>query len=112
MKQNCSSSEKYLSQYILTGWKRIHNCEETPYITRMQRPFDISHTRTVLSIDEDAMYWLLDEKSKSENKLEFQKDDEVKNKTILLSPEKLVIWVPCLNRLNYGFCVLFVPEKG
>lgn len=33
----------------------------------MQRPFDNSHTLTVLSNDEDAMYWLLDVKSKSES---------------------------------------------
>lgn len=44
----------------------MHDCEETPYITRMQSPFDISHILTVLSIDDDAMYWLFDEKSKSE----------------------------------------------
>lgn len=50
----------------------MHICEETPYITRIQRPLDISHTRTVLSIDDDAMYWLLDEKSKSENDQEVQ----------------------------------------
>lgn len=54
--------------FILTGWKRIHNCEETPYITRMQIPFAISHTLTVLSNEDDAMYWLFDVKSKSENK--------------------------------------------
>ena len=54
--------------FILTGWKRIHNCEETPYITRMQIPFPISHTLTVLSNEDDAMYWLFDVKSKSENK--------------------------------------------
>lgn len=56
-----------MSNFILTGWKRIHNCEETPYITRMQRPCDNFHTLTVLSMDEDAIYWLLDEKSKSES---------------------------------------------
>lgn len=59
----------------------------------MQRPFDISHTRTVLSIDEDAMYWLLEEKSKSENKLEFQKHDAVKTKQYFFPLEKLVICI-------------------
>lgn len=44
----------------------MHNCEDTPYITRMQMPLDISQTLTVLSADDDAMYWLFDEKSKSE----------------------------------------------
>lgn len=43
----------------------MDNWEETPYITRMQCPLDISQTRTVLSIEDEAMYWLLDEKSKS-----------------------------------------------
>lgn len=59
----------------------------------MQRPFNISHTRTVLSIDEDAMYWLLEEKSKSENKLEFQKHDVVKTKQYFFPLEKLVICI-------------------
>jgi hypothetical protein len=36
--------------------KRRHNCEETPYITRMQIPFDNSHALPVLSMDADAMY--------------------------------------------------------
>ena len=39
-----------------TGWKRMHNWEEIPYITRMQWPLDISQTRTVLSIEDEAMY--------------------------------------------------------
>jgi hypothetical protein len=41
---------------VLTGWNRMQSCEETPYITRMQRPFEISHTLTVLSIEDDAIY--------------------------------------------------------
>lgn len=46
----------------------MHNWEETPYITRMQIPLVISHTLTVLSNEDEAIYWLFDEKSKSENK--------------------------------------------
>lgn len=38
----------------------------------MQTPLDNSHTRIVLSSDEDAMYWLFDEKSKSESIIEKQ----------------------------------------
>lgn len=34
----------------------MHNCEDTPYITRMHMPLDISQTLTVLSADDDAMY--------------------------------------------------------
>lgn len=34
----------------------MHNCGETPYIIRMQWPFDTSQTRTVLSIEDEAMY--------------------------------------------------------
>lgn len=49
----------------LTGWNRMQSCEETPYITLMQSPLEISHTLTVLSIEDDAMYWLFVEKSKS-----------------------------------------------
>lgn len=51
----------------------MHNCDDTPYITLMQIPLDISHTLTVLSIEDDAMYWLLEEKSKSEMNKEYQK---------------------------------------
>lgn len=51
----------------------MHSCEETPYITRIQWPFDTSQTLTVLSIDDEAMYWLLDEKSKSVNKLALER---------------------------------------
>lgn len=43
----------------------MHSCDDTPYITLMQIPLDISQTLTVLSIEDDAMYWLLEEKSKS-----------------------------------------------
>lgn len=33
----------------------------------MQIPLAISHTLTDLSSEDDAMYWLFEEKSKSEN---------------------------------------------
>jgi hypothetical protein len=41
---------------LLTGWKRIQYCGEIPYITLIQTPLDNSHTRIVLSSDDDAMY--------------------------------------------------------
>ena len=50
----------------------MHSWEETPYTTLTQVPFDISHTLTVLSMEHEAMYWLLDEKSKSVMQLEFE----------------------------------------
>ena len=43
----------------------MQSWEDIPYITRMHNPLDISQTRTVLSIEDEAMYWLFDEKSKS-----------------------------------------------
>jgi hypothetical protein len=43
----------------------MHSCEQTPYTTRMQFPLKTSQTRTVLSNDDDARYWLLDVKLKS-----------------------------------------------
>lgn len=48
----------------------MHSWEETPYTTLIQVPLEISHTLTVLSMEHEAMYWLLDEKSKSVMPLE------------------------------------------
>lgn len=91
---------------VLTGWKRIHSWEETPYITRMQSPFVNSHTRTVLSMDDDAMYWLFDEKSKSEKMLATQKNWAPVNIKHGLNL-KLVYLTPVMARLilyiNYGW---------
>jgi hypothetical protein len=50
----------------------MHSWEETPYTTLIQVPLYISHTLTVLSIEHEAMYWLLDEKSKSVMQLEYE----------------------------------------
>lgn len=47
--------ENKLKKIELTGWKRIHNWEDTPYITLMQVPLDISQTLTVLSMDVEAI---------------------------------------------------------
>lgn len=41
----------------------------------MQRPLEISHTLTVLSIEDDAMYWLFVEKSKSEKRSDFKNNN-------------------------------------
>lgn len=60
--------KKMMKNIKLTGWKRIQYCGEIPYITLIQTPLDNSHTRIVLSSDDDAMYWLFDEKSKSDKK--------------------------------------------
>ena len=35
------------------------------YTTLIQVPLEISHTLTVLTMEHEAMYWLLDEKLKS-----------------------------------------------
>lgn len=50
----------------------MHSWEETPYTTLIQVPLEISHTLIVLSKEHEAMYWLLDEKSKSVMQLEFK----------------------------------------
>ena len=53
----------------------MHSWEVTPYTTLMHVPLEISHTRTVLSMEHEAMYWLLDEKSKSVMWLEFENQE-------------------------------------
>lgn len=69
----------------------MQNWEETPYTTLIQVPLEISHTRTVLSREHEAMYWLLDEKSKSVMWSEFETQsqghwihDEEINRTLQL----------------------------